>query len=147
VVLDTVGAEKLLGGGDMLFLPPDASAPRRLQGSYVSDRELNKLTAFWRGTGWDKIETASLAPWAGIVEGMDEETDDLMDEVMELLRQHDRISTSFLQRRLHIGYPRAARIIDELEAAGFVGPDEGGGLGREVLFEDGYEEDDDWGDE
>lgn len=136
VVLDTVGAEKLLGEGDMLFLPPDASSPKRLQGSYVSDRELNKLTAFWRGTGWETVDSASLAPWAGIVEELDEETDDLLDEAIELVRQHERVSTSFLQRRLHIGYPRAARLIDELEEMGIVGPDEGGGQGRQVLAHD-----------
>ncbi len=140
VVLDTVGAEKLLGGGDMLFLPPDASSPRRLQGSYVSDRELNKLTAFWRGTGWETVSSASLAPWAGIVESLDEETDELLDEAVELVRQHERVSTSFLQRRLHIGYPRAARLIDELEEMGIVGPDEGGGLGREVLAAEEYDD-------
>lgn len=133
VVLDTVGAEKLLGEGDMLFLPPDASSPKRLQGSYVSDRELNKLTAFWRGTGWETIESASLAPWAGIVEELDEETDDLLDEAVELVLQHERVSTSFLQRQLRIGYPRAARLIDELEEMELVGPDEGGGQGRQVL--------------
>ncbi len=134
VVLDTVGAEKLLGEGDMLFLPPDASSPRRLQGSYVSDRELNKLTAFWRGTGWETVESAALAPWASIVESLDEKTDELLDKAIELVRQHERVSTSFMQRRLHIGYPRAARLIDQLEEMGLVGPDEGGGLGRQVLI-------------
>lgn len=140
VVLDTVGAEKLLGEGDMLFLPPDASSPRRLQGSYVSDRELNKLTAFWRGTGWETVKSASLAPWADIVESLDEETDELLDEAIELVHQHERVSTSFLQRRLHIGYPRAARLIDELEEMGIVGPDEGGGLGRRVLAAEEYDD-------
>jgi S-DNA-T family DNA segregation ATPase FtsK/SpoIIIE len=140
VVLDTVGAEKLLGGGDMLFLPPDASSPRRLQGSYVSDRELNKLTAFWRGTGWETVGSAALAPWAGMVESLDEETDEMLDKAIELVRQHERVSTSFLQRRLHIGYPRAARLIDELESMGIVGPDEGGGLGREVLDAKEYDD-------
>ncbi|MFQ5854058.1 MAG: DNA translocase FtsK 4TM domain-containing protein [Anaerolineae bacterium] len=140
VVLDTVGAEKLLGEGDMLFLPPDVSSPRRLQGSYVSDRELNKLTAFWRGTGWETVRSASLAPWAGIVESLAEETDELLDEAVELVLQHARVSTSFLQRRLHIGYPRAARLIDELEEMGVIGPDEGGGLGRRVLAAGDYDE-------
>lgn len=140
VVLDMVGAEKLLGGGDMLFLPPDASSPRRLQGSYVSDRELNKLTAFWRGTGWETVDSASLAPWAGIVESLDDETDELLDEAVELIHRFERVSTSFLQRRLHIGYPRAARLIDELEEMGLVGPDEGGGLGREVLAAEEYDD-------
>jgi S-DNA-T family DNA segregation ATPase FtsK/SpoIIIE len=136
VVLDTVGAEKLLGYGDMLFLSPDASAPIRIQGSYVSDRELNKLTAFWRGTGWEAVESGSLAPWAGIVESLDEETDDLLDVAIDLLHQYERVSTSFMQRKLHIGYPRAARLIDELEEMGLIGPDEGGGLGRPVLLAD-----------
>lgn len=139
VVLDTVGAEKLLGEGDMLFLPPDASSPRRLQGSYVSDREINKLTAFWRGTGWETIATPSLAPWAGIVEDLEEESDDLLDEVIDLVQQHQRVSASFLQRRLRIGYPRAARLIDELEDLGIVGPDEGGGQGRQVLANESFE--------
>ncbi|MBS1254040.1 MAG: DNA translocase SpoIIIE [Anaerolineales bacterium] len=142
VVLDTVGAEKLLGEGDMLFLPPDASAPKRLQGSYVSDHELSKLTAFWHGTGWETIATSSLAPWAGIIEELDEEPDDMLDQAIELIGQHERVSTSFLQRRLHIGYPRAARLTDELEEIGLVGPDEGGGQGREVLMSD--DEDDEF---
>jgi len=146
VILDTVGAEKLLGRGDMLFLPPDASAPHRLQGSYISDRELSKLVAFWRGTGWPVVERATAAPWADLVEAMEEETDELLDEAIQLVRQYERVSTSFLQRRLHIGYPRAARLIDELEARGIIGPDEGGGQGRRVLLdeepgeEDGVEE-------
>jgi len=71
---------------------------------------------------------------------LDEETDELLDEAVELVRQHERVSTSFLQRRLHIGYPRAARLIDELEEMGIVGPDEGGGLGREVLAVEEYDD-------
>ncbi len=141
VVLDTTGAEKLLGRGDMLFLPPEASAPQRLQGSYVSDKELNKLVAFWRGTGWQVVKRPSAAPWADIVEALDEETDELLDDAIELVQQYERVSASFLQRRLHIGYPRAARLIDELEARGIIGPDEGGGLGRRVLLHELEEED------
>jgi S-DNA-T family DNA segregation ATPase FtsK/SpoIIIE len=125
----------------MLFLPPDASAPQRLQGSYVSDKELSKLVAFWRGTGWQVVDRPSAAPWADIVEALDEEADELLDEAIELVRQYERVSASFLQRRLHIGYPRAARLIDELEARGIIGPDEGGGLGRRVLLHELEEED------
>lgn len=135
VVLDTGGAEKLLGRGDMLYMAPDSSKLIRLQGCYVSDTELARLVNFWR----EHVEwigppaRRETAPWKSAdLEG--EESDDLLADAIQLLRGRDRVSVSFLQRRLHIGYPRAARLMDILEHKGIVGPDEGAGRSREVLL-------------
>ncbi|MBC7264931.1 MAG: DNA translocase FtsK [Chloroflexi bacterium] len=135
VVLDTGGAEKLLGRGDMLYMASDSSKLMRLQGCYVSDAELARLVNFWR----EHVEwigppaRRETAPWQSAdLEG--EESDELLEDAIQLLRGRDRVSVSFLQRRLHIGYPRAARLMDILEHKGIVGPDEGAGRSREVLL-------------
>jgi S-DNA-T family DNA segregation ATPase FtsK/SpoIIIE len=145
VVLDTAGAETLLGQGDMLYMAPDSSKLVRLQGCFVSDREIERVVRFWTQTGPLEMDTA--APW-GEIEAVeaDEERDDLLEEAIELLREQERASTSLLQRRLRIGYPRAARLMDQLEDEGIVGPPESGGRWREVLIlEEGKEmEEDDW---
>ncbi len=117
-ILDIGGAEKLMGSGDMLFLPTEASKPKRLQGCYVSDAEAERLVYFWGNQRKDEIlpllkpDELILTSPAG--RGQHQE-DSLMDAARDLARNHDNISTSFLQRRLHIGYPRAARIMDQLE--------------------------------
>jgi S-DNA-T family DNA segregation ATPase FtsK/SpoIIIE len=145
VVLDTAGAETLLGQGDMLYMAPDSSKLVRLQGCFVSDREIERVVRFWTQTGPLQIDTA--APWGEIeaVEG-DEERDELLEEAIELLREQERASTSLLQRRLRIGYPRAARLMDQLEEEGIVGPPESGGRWREVLIleEDEEMQEDNW---
>ena len=117
-ILDIGGAEKLMGSGDMLFLPTEASKPKRLQGCYVSDAEAERLVYFWgnqkKGDVIPLLKPDELVLTSPIAKGGHPE-DSLMNEARDLARNHDNISTSFLQRRLHIGYPRAARIMDQLE--------------------------------
>jgi S-DNA-T family DNA segregation ATPase FtsK/SpoIIIE len=132
VILDQGGAESLLGRGDMLFMSPQQGAPIRLQGCFVSDKEIARLTEHWRVQESDTEQAALFPPWATFDLG--DEADALLPEAIELAKGRDRISTSFVQRRLRIGFPRAARLMDQLEEQGIVGPDEGGGRGRQVLL-------------
>ena len=134
VILDTPGAEKLLGRGDMLFMPPDSPELQRIQGCWVSEGELDALVAFWRTAGAACVDEEEEAPpWEGMA--LEEEGDDLLAEAAALVRQHEQASASFLQRQMRIGYPRAARLIDELEKMGVVGPAESGGRSRAVIPE------------
>ena len=179
VILDTPGAEQLLGRGDMLFMAPDASKLQRLQGCFVSDHEAHRLVEYWRGasavtsppdlltaeegqaetgtppadastTGpaayegnaleppwlpgqealqqplWDEIAAAEAAAAA-------DGKDDMYRQAVEEVRKSGKASISLLQRKLRIGYSRAARMIDQMEAEGIVGPETGGARGREVL--------------
>ncbi|HUT67466.1 MAG TPA: DNA translocase FtsK [Dehalococcoidales bacterium] len=118
-ILDGAGAEKLLGRGDMLFMPTEAAKPKRLQGCFLSDAEIDRLVYFWasqqRGEP-DRLRMETLVATAptGTIGG--HPLDPLLEQAKELARQHENISTSFLQRRLHIGYPRAARLMEQLEA-------------------------------
>jgi S-DNA-T family DNA segregation ATPase FtsK/SpoIIIE len=137
VILDQAGAENLLGRGDMLFLSPQQASPIRLQGCFVSDKEIDRLCSFWRGQGGEPEQAGLFPPWMGL-DG-EEEADDLLGEAIALAEGRKTISTSFVQRRLHIGFPRAARIMDQLEEQGAVGPDRGGGRGREVLLGKGID--------
>jgi S-DNA-T family DNA segregation ATPase FtsK/SpoIIIE len=137
VILDQGGAESLLGRGDMLFMSPQQAAPIRLQGCYVSDREIDRLTKFWREQDGREGQAELFPPWTDY--GAEEETDDLQQQAIKLIEGRNRISTSFLQRRLRIGFPRAARLVDQLEEQGVVGPDEGGGRGRQVLLGPGID--------
>jgi S-DNA-T family DNA segregation ATPase FtsK/SpoIIIE len=132
VILDQGGAESLLGRGDMLFMSPQQAAPVRLQGCFVSDKEIERLTEYWRTQELDGEQATLFPPWTAL--DQEDEEDDLLPEAIELAEGRDRISTSFIQRRLRIGFPRAARIVDQLEEQGIVGPDEGGGRGRQVLL-------------
>ena len=138
-ILDMTGAEKLLGRGDMLFLPPDQAKPVRAQGVYVSDRELDRVTDFWRKQGQPEYQLAILeAPMKkkGGDDGEGEEIGDaLFKDAVRVVTQFDRASASLLQRRLRIGYARAARLMDILEERGVVGPGEGA-KPREVLITD-----------
>ncbi len=127
-ILDGAGAEKLLGRGDMLYMPTEASKPKRLQGCFVSDNEVERLVYFWNSQKEQaaapiRIEEVVLPATAGGRGGQQE--DPLMDSARELAEQHEHISTSYLQRKLHIGYPRAARIMEQLEEE--MGGDIGGG--------------------
>jgi len=144
VILDQPGAEKLLGRGDMLYLPPDASRPKRIQGAFVSLSEIKKLVEFLReqneeepnyeetlATAQAEIEEReNLRP--GIEEGLE---DELFPDAVEIVCRHGRGSASLLQRRLSIGYARAARLLDALEARGVVGPKDGS-KPRDVLISD-----------
>ncbi|MGB9911440.1 MAG: DNA translocase FtsK [Microgenomates group bacterium] len=137
VIIDMPGAEKLLGRGDMLFIPPDQAKPTRIQGAFISDEEIKRVIEFLKRKGispeyseevvHQKIELASKQDFG-------EEKDPLFEEAIRIIRQYDRASASLLQRRLKVGYARAARIIDQLEAAGLVGPGEGA-KPREVYLE------------
>jgi S-DNA-T family DNA segregation ATPase FtsK/SpoIIIE len=134
-ILDGGGAEKLLGRGDMLFMPTDAAKPKRLQGSYVSDQEIERIVRFWTDDRFRHIRPEVADHLLQEVKGVpdvDEEADPLLEHARELAQEHTRISTSLLQRRLHVGYPRAARLIDQLEAEGVVNAAEGG-QSRRVL--------------
>ncbi|MEW6503436.1 MAG: DNA translocase FtsK [Chloroflexota bacterium] len=143
VILDVNGAESLLGRGDMLFLNPEAGTPLRAQGVLLQDQEIERVIAFWQERLTDQMPQT--APWEDLV-NQDEEGDDLIEKAIELVRRTQRASASLLQRRLRIGFPRAARLLDELEERGIVGPAQGGGKDREVLIdpldEDPSEEDD-----
>jgi len=152
VILDQPGAERLLGKGDMLFHPPDAPAPIRMQGAFVSDKELERLTRFWKNQalGGDMTQPIQAAPaetipaganlqqaplWDGMAspEDPDSDKDDLYDVAVEEVRAARRASISMLQRKLRIGYTRSARIIDQMEEDGIIGPAKGGSRAREVL--------------
>jgi len=137
VILDQGGAEALLGRGDMLFMSPQRSSPVRLQGCFVSDREIGRLTDFWRAQGQDEEQTELFPPWMGFED--EQPADDYLEQARQLIETQERVSTSFIQRQLRVGYPRAARLVDQLEQAGLVGPDEGGGRGREVLIGKGID--------
>jgi S-DNA-T family DNA segregation ATPase FtsK/SpoIIIE len=131
VILDTTGAEDLLGRGDMLYLNPETGAPLRAQGVLVTDAEVDRIIDFWQQST-PREDTS--APWEGLaVEEEDAGGDALVARAIDLVRHYERASASLLQRRLRIGYPRAARLMDELEDKGIVGPSQGGGKDREVL--------------
>lgn len=131
VILDTNGAETLLGKGDMLFLNPEVGALQRAQGVYVTDPEVERVIAFWQKMS--PVSEPEAPPWEDLLSDEAEPGDDLVEQAVKIVRQSQRANASMLQRRLRIGYPRAARLIDELEALGVVGPSQGMGREREVL--------------
>ena len=176
VILDTPGAEQLLGRGDMLFMAPDTSKLQRLQGCFVSDHEAHRLVDYWKGassviepdrllpTEEGQIETAQQPteskaspttydgntpqpPWLpgqetlqqplwdeiAATEAAAEGKDDMYRQAVEEVRKSGKASISLLQRKLRIGYSRAARMIDQMEAEGVIGPEASGSRGREVL--------------
>jgi S-DNA-T family DNA segregation ATPase FtsK/SpoIIIE len=132
VILDAAGAESLLGQGDMLFLPPEAPAPMRSQGVMVSDQEIERVITFWQ-KAHPPLENEQ-PPWEQLLadEAKLDNRDKLLEQAIEIVRSSQKASASMLQRRLHIGYPRAARLIDDLEDLGVVGPAVSGGREREV---------------
>ncbi len=131
VIIDQPGAEKLLGRGDMLYLPPDAAKPMRIQGVLVTDQETNSLVKYLKELGVAPQYTAEVTEMPigkigrGMGAGSGSDRDDLFEEAVRTVCQYDRASASLLQRRLRVGYARAARIIDELEQAGVIGAGEG----------------------
>ena len=150
VILDQPGAERLLGRGDMLFQAPDAPAAARLQGVFVSDTEIQNLVEFWRKQAGGASPYA--APGTPAAEGIpksdiplkqgamfeemassDSNTDPLLPEAIDLVRREGRASVSMLQRRMRIGYTRAARIVDMMEDKKIVGPPEGTSQLRQIL--------------
>jgi S-DNA-T family DNA segregation ATPase FtsK/SpoIIIE len=118
-ILDGAGAEKLLGRGDMLYMPTEAAKPKRLQGCFLSDTEIDRLVYFWgsqRKEEPDRLRMETLVATApsGTIGGYPR--DPLLEQAKELAKQYSDVSTSFLQRKLHIGYPRAARLKEQLDA-------------------------------
>jgi DNA segregation ATPase FtsK/SpoIIIE, S-DNA-T family len=136
VILDSTGADHLLGKGDMLYQSPEAAKPARLQGCFVSDLEIERVVGFWRHemAGAD-VPQREVAPWEELLarQSLIKEKDDLLQDAIALAQQNESISTSFIQRRLRIGYPRAARLMEALEEMGVVGQGQPGGRTRDVL--------------
>lgn len=142
VILDSTGAENLLGRGDMLFLDPEKAVPVRTQGVMVSDEEIDKIISHWQGEQPESLNTTP--PWENMLfEEQENGGDELIQQAIEIVKQSRHASASLIQRKLRIGYPRAARLIEELEEMGIVGPSQGGGKDREVLI-DLDEEDEDY---
>ena len=135
-ILDMAGAERLLGRGDMLYMPTDSSKPKRVQGVYLSDQEIDRLVSFW---AQQRTKRSTLVYDHLLDQAMQdieeaEDADPMYEKAKALAEEHSRISTSLLQRRLRIGYPRAARIMDRLEEEGIVGGGSGGS--RDVVVMD-----------
>ncbi len=138
VILDSNGAESLLGKGDMLFLDPARAGLQRLQGIIVSDNEIEKIIEHWQSMVHQPEEPA---PWEElVVDAGDGDVDELMERAINVVQAAGKASTSLLQRRLRIGFPRAARLIDELEDMGIIGPAVGSGKEREVLVDSDSDE-------
>lgn len=126
-ILDNSGAEKLLGKGDMLFISAELSKPKRLQAAYVGEKEVERVTQFLKSRGQPDYMTEVVDKPAPQIGGSLEDLgdDELLSEAKQVVLQADKASASLLQRRLRIGYARAARILDLLEEQGFIGPGEG----------------------
>jgi S-DNA-T family DNA segregation ATPase FtsK/SpoIIIE len=142
VILDTPGAEHLLGRGDMLFLPPEAGSPVRVQGVWVTDQEVERTITYWQKT-YPQVEE-EVPPWDEMMEqeAILADRDELLENAIRLIARTQRASASLLQRQLRVGYPRAARLIDELEELGVVGPGRAGGRERDVLIDPDADADD-----
>lgn len=143
VILDSPGAEKLLGRGDMLYIPPEQAKPSRIQGAYVSDKEIRQLIDFLKKQGIAPHYTEEVTSMpvkksgkgSSFIAPNGESRDDLFEDAFRLILQNQNASASFLQRKLSVGYARAARILDELHQAGVIGPSDGA-KAREILITD-----------
>ena len=136
-ILDMGGAEKLLGGGDMLYISSDLSKPKRIQGAYVSEEEINKVIGFIRenNSGYTHEDVpvfengSTSSPQGGfsdgLFDGFGEDDDELLEEAIRMVIEAQKASASLLQRRLKVGYARAARLLDIMESKGIIGPGEG----------------------
>jgi S-DNA-T family DNA segregation ATPase FtsK/SpoIIIE len=145
-ILDQMGADQLLGHGDMLYLPPGSGLPQRVHGAFVDDHEVNRVVEYLRRTGApDYVDDVLVEPCEesegngdgegngnGNGNGRNGESDPLYDEAVRIVTESRRVSVSGVQRRLRIGFNRAARLVEEMEAAGVVGPLQSNGS-REVL--------------
>lgn len=125
IIIDTVGSEKLLGKGDMLYVPPETSKPVRIQGVFVSDKEISNLVTFLKNSGIKPEYKEEVLQPREVKADINESTDELFDEAVKIITMSDKASASLLQRKLSIGYARAARLLDELEARGIVGAADG----------------------
>ena len=146
VILDSVGAENLLGRGDMLYLAADAAGPKRIQGCFVSDDEVRAVVDHWKKWSVDqaakgKLEIITSGPWE---KGMTRrevlaETDPMLEQAIELVIDEGEASASLIQRKLGLGYPRAARMVDLMAELGIIGEPEAGARGRKVLIKKGQD--------
>ena len=139
-ILDSPGAEDLIGRGDMLYQPSDLPRAMRMQGVFVSDPEIGRIVAHWKDQIEDprydmSIITSDDESTGSLDDLADEEADRLLRDAVDVIREYDRASASLLQRRLKVGYARAARMIDQLEARGYIGPFDGSNA-RQVLRRD-----------
>jgi S-DNA-T family DNA segregation ATPase FtsK/SpoIIIE len=137
VILDENGADRLLGQGDMLYLPPSTSRLIRAQGVLVTDDEIRRLVEFvstQSAPTFDAAVQEKLQSGSAPAEDVSDEDEELVEKCLEIIRQEKRASTSLLQRRLRLGYTRAARIVDILEQRGILGPGEGA-KPREILVD------------
>ena len=140
-ILDMVGAEKLLGKGDMLFYPSGAAKPVRVQGAFVSDKEVEKIVGFVKNNGeatysediLDKIEKANNADKESMEQDSDDDSDPFLMDAIDTVVETGQASTSFIQRRFKVGYARAGRIIDQMEERGIISGYQGS-KPREVLM-------------
>lgn len=145
-ILDMGGAEKLLGNGDMLYLSAESLKPRRIQGGFVSEKEIHKVINYLQKVGWERDEEESLPSFeestlfSPSATGSLETSDEFFEEAKKLVVETQKASASFLQRRLRVGYARAARLLDLLEEAGVVGPGEGAKPRKVFLKPDNSEE-------
>lgn len=144
VILDTGGAETLLGKGDMLFVHPEVGLPMRAQGVIVTDQELNRIIRWWQKQAdkepapkLERYDDSEAAPWEDKVGEVEENDEDdlLIEEAINLIKSEGHASASYFQRQLRVGYPRAARLVDQLEEMGVIGPSQGGGREREILMD------------
>ncbi|MBL7036374.1 DNA translocase FtsK [Candidatus Microgenomates bacterium] len=138
VILDTQGAEKLIGKGDMLHLPPDMAKPARIQGAFLDDKEITSMISFIKNQGvapqYTEEVTTQTKSGMPVVEGVMGDLDERFSDAVRAVCQYDRASASLLQRRLSIGYARAARVVDQLEAAGVISTSDGSSKARDVLI-------------
>ncbi len=142
-ILDSSGAEKLLGKGDMLFQAGDMDKPLRIQGAFVTDKEVEKIVNYIKVSDdahydqniINEIESSASNDDDNDMGSSDSDSDDIINDVISFVVRNGRASTSLIQRKFRIGFNRAARIIDELEERGIVGPDKGGTKGRDVLMD------------
>jgi S-DNA-T family DNA segregation ATPase FtsK/SpoIIIE len=143
-ILDSIGAEHLLGKGDMLFLPPGSARLTRIHGAYVSEQEVGRLASYLRKTGKPAYDESVGKPEKSAEAAEVEDRDDLFDEAVRFVVQSGQASTSMLQRRFRIGFSRAGRLVDMMERDGIVGPADGS-KPREILVAAGYyQEVDSW---
>jgi len=132
-ILDTIGADKLIGMGDMLFLPPGSPNMERLHGAFVSDDEVGKVVDFVRSQGEPNYREDIVLEDKKEADAFDDEEDELYDQAVSIVQETRKASISYIQRRLKIGYNRAARIVELMEKNGVVSAEQGSGK-REVLL-------------
>lgn len=146
-ILDMYGAEKLLGKGDMLFSPIGSSKPQRIQGAFISDGEVEKIVDFIKAGGEVKYNSDIIesiekngATDKELDEQSDDDTDEFLNDAIEMVIETNQASTSFIQRRFKVGYARAGRIMDQMEARGIVSAPEGSKPRKVLMTKERWEE-------